>query len=329
LTQNISNLSPNTTYYFRAIANNSYGTITGNTLSFQTTTTTSNIITTVQATNTSTTSAKLNGIFMNQNGSSGTGYFEYGTTAAFGSTTPSQDLGTNASVNFSATVTGLTPNANYFFRAVAISQGLVYNGNTLVFTANGTGTTGVTSNKSLMLNITTNTETISKNNNVTYLVTFKNINSSNIDNTKITVQLPREIDFVNSNFGKAGNNNTVTFDAGTMVPGQIGSITIDGKLNSKAQDDGAIVVTTAVMSYDMNGVNKDEIAYVANHVSLSSGLEANALFGAGFLPSTLLGWLLLILVIAGLVVVGRKLYADYTKKNSAIKNTDQVDNLHI
>lgn len=49
-------------------------------------------------------------------------HFEYGTTAAYGSTTPDQDVGDqDASVPVSARLTGLAPSTTYHFRTVATS----------------------------------------------------------------------------------------------------------------------------------------------------------------------------------------------------------------
>lgn len=79
-----------------------------------------------------TTSAKLNGELNSLGGyNSVPVYFEWGTTTAYGSTTPAQiraDL-----TDFGANITGLTPGTGYYFRAVAIFEGKPVYGNGMAF----------------------------------------------------------------------------------------------------------------------------------------------------------------------------------------------------
>jgi len=64
------------------------------------------------------TSAALNGS-ITPNGDSTTGWFEWGTTVAYGDTTPVRSLGNGSNpVQLSELITGLLPNTSYYFRAV-------------------------------------------------------------------------------------------------------------------------------------------------------------------------------------------------------------------
>lgn len=69
------------------------------------------------------------------NGASTSVSFEYGTSASFGSTTTSQNIGSGSSpISVSANLTGLQANTTYFFRSVATNtQGTTY-GDVLSFT---------------------------------------------------------------------------------------------------------------------------------------------------------------------------------------------------
>ncbi|MFA6524347.1 MAG: IPT/TIG domain-containing protein [Candidatus Paceibacterota bacterium] len=338
LAQSISGLTPSTTYYFRAVANNTYGTMKGNIYSF-TTGVRSGTVTTVQATSQSVTSAKLNGLFINPNGTSASGHFEYGKTASLGNRTADKNLGTSSSVSFSNFVTNLSPNTIYFFRAVVNSQGSANNGNILVFkTSRGiiNPTTEpinveptVIATESSILKIINEKDNISVGDEINYLVSFKNTDSKNLENVKLSVQLPKEVDFVESNFGELNSDNDlVEFNPGILIADQVGSITIKGKVNSKAQNNN-ILITTAVMSYNQEGSTetKDEIAYATNHIVEGIGLQANPLFGTNFLPSTILGWLALLLVILGLAIVGKNLYSNYAVKGSGKRTSGDIDNL--
>ena len=76
------------------------------------------------ATSVSGTGATLNGRF-NPLNAPAVGYFEYGTTASYGSeTSPRVDLGSGAdNIALSKRVTGLSPNTEYHFRACQIREG--------------------------------------------------------------------------------------------------------------------------------------------------------------------------------------------------------------
>ncbi|MFH1648752.1 MAG: hypothetical protein ABIA11_03460 [Patescibacteria group bacterium] len=332
MTANLTNLSPNTIYYFRAVGENNHGIKRGDIKSFSTSEPTTGLITTIQATNQYSTSAKLNALFVNQNGSSAKGWFEYGKTVNLGSKTAEINLGTSATKTFSSTTTNLTPYTIYYFRAMAKKDGNTYTGKILVFRTQkavipATPTTEVipvvepiqeVDIESSILEITTAKESIEIGKEVEYLVSFENNSLVNFEKTFITVQLPEIIDFIASDLGREGENNIVTFDAGTLVPSQTGSIKIVGLVNSKAIEQN-IFVTTAIMSYTPTdlGYQKDEIAFVSNKVigSDDSNLGAASIFGNGsFFPSSIISWITLLLIALGFVIVGRNLYAIYADK---------------
>ena len=124
--QAVSGLTPGTTYFVCALAENSEGTGLGQVLSF--TTPTSPTVTTQAATDVAATSVTLNGA-ANPNGSAATGYFRFSTTNpglcndSFGTRTPASG-GTNLAsgstpVAFSNALTGLFPSTTYFFCALS------------------------------------------------------------------------------------------------------------------------------------------------------------------------------------------------------------------
>jgi len=124
----ITGLAANTTYYFRAVAQNSQGIVYGTQMSFVTTTTgtlSAPTVNTSSASATSQTSATLNG-FVTPNGASTNAWFEWGSTPTYGMSTTAINYGTTAT-SFSNVITGLAVNTTYYFRAVAQnSQGIVY-----------------------------------------------------------------------------------------------------------------------------------------------------------------------------------------------------------
>jgi molybdopterin-binding protein len=142
--QTISGLSPNTTYHFMAVAQNSAGTSYGDDMAFTTPPPplVPPTVTTEAATSVSSSSATLNGT-VNPNGSPTTGWFEWGTTASYGNMTPTFSGGSGTSpVPMSWPISGLASNTTYHFRAVGQNGAGTDYGSDMSFTT--ATTTGIT-----------------------------------------------------------------------------------------------------------------------------------------------------------------------------------------
>jgi hypothetical protein len=112
----LGSLSPGTTYYFRAVANNSYGQGYGDGASFTTQTLPIISVTTFPATDVTPHSATLNGAVYGTTSQTSAGW-EYGTTTNYGSLTPFALVGDGPMPPFC--LDGLTPGSTYHFRAQA------------------------------------------------------------------------------------------------------------------------------------------------------------------------------------------------------------------
>ncbi|MGV3662890.1 MAG: choice-of-anchor D domain-containing protein [Prosthecobacter sp.] len=129
---NLSGLSPNTTYYFRAKATNSVGTTQGAILSF-TTSANPPTATTGAASSITSTGATLNGT-VNANGESTAVTFQYGPTTSYGQTATASQSPVSGSSNtsVSAVITSLPP-GTYHFRVAATNPGGTTNGSDATF----------------------------------------------------------------------------------------------------------------------------------------------------------------------------------------------------
>ncbi|HXF43975.1 MAG TPA: hypothetical protein VNK70_00675 [Candidatus Paceibacterota bacterium] len=120
----VNGLKPNTVYYVRAVAQNSYGTDYGVYHSFTTTgvgnfgSNLAPLVITNPAIGVSNSAAVLQGLAFT-NGINTYGWFEWGTNFNLTSQTEKTLLGVNYSAPFSATLGGLPANTIYYFRAVA------------------------------------------------------------------------------------------------------------------------------------------------------------------------------------------------------------------
>ena len=114
----ISELSPNTTYYYLISANNGLGTSTGSEASFSTSWDLPTV-TTNSATDMTTNSATLNGE-VSTNGTTTTALFHYGTVSGSYTGTSTQSTITGSSTSsVSASLSSLSSGTTYYYRAVA------------------------------------------------------------------------------------------------------------------------------------------------------------------------------------------------------------------
>ncbi len=322
----VTGLQPNTTYYYQLIASNSYGSTQGGILSFVTNGSGmygSITAVTSLATNVVPTSARLNGlVYGTQNLYGATTYFEYGTSPSFGSQTAAQSV-VNSSANNYFDVISTTPNTTYYYRIVAVWNGQKYYGSSIAFstppTTGGPGTTttvvtrtvnvGVGAGSAFVsLNIADQTVGIAPGDAITYTINWQNVSSVTLTNATLAVILPSGVVYTQSTQGVLTTNNTVVVPVGTLTPGQQGSVTIFARA-AETLIPGTNLVTTATLTFTTPGNAQDSaIAYVLNNVVNRNSLAGLALWGSGFFPNTLLGWVLLIGLIVLLVLLARWFY---------------------
>ena len=131
---NVTGLTANTVYHFRVVASNGAGTTMGSDRTFTTLTPTGPpVVITNAATNVTTSSGTLNGS-LDPHGLTTNVFFQYGTTASYGSATPMQSQTGNTYRNITANVNGLTSHTTYHFRMVATNAGGTRMGSDRTFT---------------------------------------------------------------------------------------------------------------------------------------------------------------------------------------------------
>ncbi|MEK7593912.1 MAG: hypothetical protein AAB471_01965 [Patescibacteria group bacterium] len=307
--------------------------------------------TTLLATNVGQTSARLNALALtNQNYNysynnsnyylslsyaSPSGYFEWGTDSSLGitNTTPSQTIGTAPSVSFFASLFGLQPNTRYYYRAVVTNSQGTFKGDIMNFTT-GTNVTRDNSPTVIVKNTTTVPTGTAKpslmglsidrsgvcaprGENIEYVVTYKNTSARALKDVVLRVILPAELSFKDTNRGTySDKDNSVVVSIGAVAAGEEGTVRVRADVGRTAETGKTIVITAALVDTDSgSGAQEEVVAYSLNNICAGTGVtQAAASFfgGDGFFPSTFLGWLLLVLVILGLILVSRKFYNNKT-----------------
>ena len=123
-------------------------------------------VSTLAASSVTVSSATLNSS-VNPNSASTTIYFQYGTTASYGSTTLSGSIGTSSG-NYGTSISGLLPSTTYHFRIVANNSTGTSLGNDLTFT---TSTSAPSATTQAATSITTSAATLNASVNANGAVT--------------------------------------------------------------------------------------------------------------------------------------------------------------
>lgn len=221
------------------------------------------------------------------------GYFDYPYDPGCSSYTD------NSESPYNGTVTLPTPNPTPIISYVNYGNGYVNN--------------TVTTTQFLDLSITTPTENVFANDNVEFTLSYANISRyAQLKNVTIEIVLPNELTYVNSQSGVYDmSHNSITIDLGTLSTLENGKFIFDARVDKFSN--GNDMSVTASAKYTVNGESKITNAMVNLHNAEpsidNSNLTGNALFGDGsFLPNTFFGWIVLLLILFGIIFLGRKMY---------------------
>lgn len=139
----LSGLAPSSTYHYRLVALSTGAPVVGSDLSFTTTKPPAPTALTRAAGGVSPSTAVLEGA-VDPNGAATTYYFQYGTSTAYGNTTPVRSAGSGtSSTSVSEPLSGLQARTTYHYRLVAVSAGGTVMGAGLTFTTTGSAVPSV------------------------------------------------------------------------------------------------------------------------------------------------------------------------------------------
>jgi hypothetical protein len=201
--------------------------------------------------------------------------------------------------------------------------------NTNTVNTGGFGINTNNQNGTLNQNINNGVQNVCVNDTVKFVVEYRNISTITLSNAILHIDIPKDVEFRSSSSGVYNKaDNTITINVGTLTPGQTGTISFDGVVQSSAANRDLLVVP-ATLSFENpnNGARETAVAYglatTQNCVRNTNGLAGLA-FGGGFFPNTLFGWLLLALVLLALIYLIRRWFMVYPiTRYSSNKRTTQ------
>ncbi|MBI2506967.1 MAG: fibronectin type III domain-containing protein, partial [Candidatus Colwellbacteria bacterium] len=272
----ISGLDPNTTYYFRGVARNSFGTVRGEIRSFDTlrsrTTLELSSIRTLPANSITSISANIRGE-VNPRGSVTTAFFEWGSNPNnLVNRTGAVSVGSgNNPVNITSLVAGLNFNTTYYYRVVAdnnagrsVSSIESFRTNTFVpvSTSPASVVTPVVTQivrvlergaaeapKEGRATLTLEADTSEvRGGRITYIVSYENLTNTTFRDALIEVQLPRKLNFEDASPSvDEVRDNTLVFELDTVRGKGGGEIEIE--TSSEDLETGDKITVTASLNY--------------------------------------------------------------------------------
>lgn len=266
-------------------------------------------------------SAVLNGR-VNGNGLSTTEWFTYGTNPNFGASTSPRSSGSGFTA-YNSQVSGLTPNTTYYFRAVAQnSEGTVY-GNTLAFTTPRVGSQTIVTTRPVANSLVLIDSKVDRSqpivptidnsmprpgDEIVYTVNYQNVGNAAITNLVLRLNLPSEVDYM---FSTPSNptiaGDTLIFNLGTLRANGQGTVTARVRVRDNIPA-GTDLEFPAILTYiDPSGQPQSVAATVSAEVWSDSIFGANAFWAGSFFPGNILELLFVIILLAILVLLVRRL----------------------
>lgn len=288
----LGGLVPNTTYYFRVVAQNSYGTSYGSIFSLTTSASQPAPAPVVQqlpyvvtndALYITKTSALMNSS-VKSNANSGTVWFEYGITPALGSATFTQPTNGDVLANYAYVLINLTPDTTYYFRAAASNQfGTAY-GSLLSFHTNAnvvvtpapvspSQTVFVTNNITstgpcLALIPSVSTPAVKTGEEFNYSLTYRNNCGFDLTDATLSIILPREATLLESNIPFALQDaDTRVVSLGVVPKDFQGTVIFRTKLANLSGKDGTVLYGATMNYLDAKNKSRSVSAYVSVEVT--------------------------------------------------------------
>lgn len=288
--ESIISLLPSTTYYFRAVAENSSGRVYGDILNFRTEAYIVNsgpTAVTLAASNVGATAATLNGAGLLSAASQGYGWFEWGTSANLGNTSSLVTLPRVTTAYFEERLSGLSSGTTYYYRAVVKDQsGNISRGEIMSFRVASTPVyypPTVTQPKVYKATLVKRVENITYPNGtntnisantgdfVRFTIEIINTGDYKLEDAVVRDRIPDYLEFANAEERNANNpQREVSWFIGALEPGARKFMTLDMIVTDNAMIGSTIVNRATFQSRRVNADSNDVVIHVDELRSLSA-----------------------------------------------------------
>lgn len=336
--ESISNLTPSTVYYFRAVARNSYGVLKGSIELFRTNLkdkekTFDVVAVTNPVTNIGNTSARINGVGFLDINKPATGWFEWGRNISLGKSTQVKNLARSSSVYFYQSMFGLTSNTTYYYRAVIQDSSGISRGQIVSFKTNYVPVNPPPPEppkKVRKVDVIKSLENLTFNNGddiftsalrgdyIRFTITVQNTGDYELEDIVIRDRIPYFLEFANAEDENMNNpRREVVWLVGDLDVGERTSVTLDMIVTSDAPFNQEIKNSVHVKSNKTEEYSNEVIVKVVD-VRDSDGDDdgvdpssqsAGVFFGTGGMG--IWWWLILILL---LIVLSFQIYRTFIRK---------------
>lgn len=266
--------------------------------------------------------------YYDMNGCSGKTYFEYGTNNSFGSRTSMVSRSSGASGSMTQSVSGLSSNTTYYYRAVGencegTARGITKSFRTTTRTIindNPTIIKGTTTIRNIVtttnigggaryirLTIDNGRDTIVRGDELLYDVAWENVSNTDLKDLVLEVTFPESLQITSTDRGQIDRNaNAVYVNIKELRKLEKDDMTIRARITGTLKDNDPITAR-AIMAFENpeNKAQENAIAYDSDSYLASTNVLGASIFGLDFLPGTLAGWLFIILLLVLLILIIR------------------------
>lgn len=144
---------------------------------------------------------------------------------------------------------------------------------------------------------------------VTYSIFYENISDIELENATLIIDIPEEMRVMSTSGDRVRESEgDLTVNLGDLRPGEDDTIKVTGRMSKRSSDDQ--VIARADVIYGVGSARNTETVTdfdIDDFDGIVGALGASAI-GAGFFPTTIFGWLLLLGIVLVIIWAVRRFY---------------------
>jgi hypothetical protein len=189
--------------------------------------------------------------------------------------------------------------------------------------------TGVGGTRYVRLTIDNSRDTVARGEELVYDVAWENISRSDIRDLVLEVTFPKALQITSTDRGQIDRDeNAVYVNINELRISEKDDMTIRTKVVGNLKENDP-VTARAIIAFENpeNKAQENAIAYDSDSYIASQNVLGASIFGLGFLPGTLAGWLFIILLIILLILLIRYATGRIEKRNHYYHYPDDSGNV--